>query len=136
MHFKRMIGNGGETCKVYVEGTTDDKIIKRNIYHDVTQDISTVTGTMYTHLVYIDLQPPVKTVKGLGWWRENESLPIIAYMPWHESFTPDKGVKIVLDSEGMLNGTYVIQVAKSLGYDQACVWACNIVPYRDSGTIL
>jgi hypothetical protein len=127
-----MLKRGAVSCKIYVETVSNP--IQRNLYHDVTVDIPvTPTTPYYEHKVYIDLKPPKKVVKDLNWWRDDETLPILAYMPYSAGFTPDFGTKIVV-GDGHLAGTYVVQKLASYGFDVSSLWVCNIVPYRNSGT--
>lgn len=122
-HYK-VIDNviGRQNINFYVNSL--DLSVDKNIYHDtVTEQL----GDAIPHICYIETDPPSKTVKQLGWWREGEKLPILCHIPWSDLFQPGKDDEFeVLSGEGVLEGRYVIDHTKNYGEGQAISWVCNI----------
>jgi hypothetical protein len=124
-------GKGVSKCKYYpaISGTT--QVIKRNLYHDVIEDTGPGKVNGIETYIYIDMALPAKEVKALGWWKEDDTLPIVGYMPVEEGWVPQDSALIeVGPEEGYLSGTYRVKKSTQYGQGIPCLWVINLVPKR------
>lgn len=106
--------------------------VTRNLYHDVVD--SSDKNVVDTYVV-IDVDPPVKVIKKLNWWKEDESLPFLAYFPYQDNFTPKQKDKFEVFYNGYSQGVYIINMVKTYGYTAPVIWVCNISPDRKNGSV-
>jgi hypothetical protein len=111
---------------------TNAPIVKRNLYHDVVDDTGPAVITGIPTVTYIDIMPPIKVVKEAGWWKEGDTLPIVAYIGYEGGVVPEKGAKLEVTDAGYMKGMYVIQNVKMYGKDSPIVYMCTITADRDS----
>jgi len=124
-------GKGVSTCMFYPAVSGATAVVKRNMYHDIVEQTGPGKVDGIPTFIYIDLLPPAKVVKSLGWWKEDESLPILAYMPYESNWTPEKSALVVVpENEGYLGGTWSMEKVTMYGQGVSCLWVCNIVPKR------
>jgi len=103
--------------------------VTHNVYGD---DSAEVYGTEFEHPVYIEFNPPIKVVKDLGWWQAGETLPIVCYIPYVDSWMPKFGdVIVVPPEEGYMKGTYKILSVKTYGQGVPLIWVVNLEPNRE-----
>jgi hypothetical protein len=124
-------GRGVSPCTYYPAVSGGSVVIRRNLYHDIVEDTGPGQVTGVDTYIYIDMNLPVKTVKELGWYREDESLPIVGFMPFEERWSPQTDAIITVPTEeGYLAGTYRIKKQTQYGQGVPCLWAFNLVPKR------
>jgi hypothetical protein len=136
--FKRLArkGRGVFQCKVYPVESGNSTILKRNVYHDVVEDTGPGKVNAFDSYCYFDFMPPLQTVKSLGWWKEGETLPMLAYFPVQEGVVFQKGVKFeVLTTDGIVKGMYDVLKEKSYGAGEVLLWVLSIAPYRKSSSV-
>lgn len=109
------------------------RVQDKNIYHDEQDDIYEVTAVNVR--VYLDFTAPIKVVKELGWYKEEDALPIIAYLIYESTFTPDKDDKLIVPvSEGYMSGTWMVSQVTQFGQGVPIAWALNVHQDRRFGT--
>ena len=124
-------GRGVSRCKLYPATSGNTKIVQRNLYHDIIEETGPGKIEPVDTFIFIDIAPPIKVVKALGWYKEDEGLPMIGYMPYESHWIPEKSAVIVIpEEEGYLAGTWVIEKETAYGQGVSVLWACNIVPKR------
>ncbi len=102
--------------------------VVENVYGDDSEE---VYGAEFEHPVYIEFNPPIKVVQDLGWWKAGESLPLICYIPYLDSWSPKFGDQIVVPSdEGYMSGSYKILAVKTYGQGVPLIWVVNLEPNR------
>lgn len=98
----------------------------------------------FNTLITYDVLPTIKTLRSLGWYNENEDLPIIAHIPMvYEDtengnlteFKPkiDDKIKLVSnpnDPEDADTRMYLIKKLKGVGFPSVIYYIANVVPYR------
>ena len=123
--FMAFLSLNGKSIKEAVFKVQD---ISRNLYHDIESSEDQLVSDTY---VYINSDPPVKVVKDLGWWKEDERLPILAYFPYQSDFKPKKDDIFEVFWNGYTEGNYKVNMVKAYGYSSPVVWVCNVSPVRD-----
>ena len=125
-------GKGVSPCTFYPATSGGVHIVRRNLYHDIIQDTGPGKVFGVSTFTYLELNPPIKVVKELSWWKEDEHLPQLAYIPYQDDFTPEKSAIIEIpESEGYLAGLWSIENYKMYGQGVPVLWVCHVVPKRD-----
>lgn len=102
--------------------------VEENVYGD---DSDEVYAAGFEHPVYIEFNPPIKVVQQFGWWKAGESLPLICYIPYIDSWFPKFGdLLVVPEDEGYMSGTYRILAVKTFGQGVPLIWVANLEPNR------
>lgn len=124
-------GKGVQLCNYYPATLGNVPVVRRNMYHDVVEHTGPGKVDAVPTFIFIDLNPPAKIVKQLGWWKEEETLPILGYMPYEDNWKPEKSALVEVSSnEGYLSGMWSIEKVTMYGQGVSCLWVCNIVPKR------
>lgn len=115
-----------------------------DFYGDVDERAQPYRKGFKTLITY-DVLPTIKTLRSLGWYHEQEDLPIIAHIPLlYENaetkelteFRPKIDDMIELESNpydtGEENDTrqYQIKKLKGVGFPSTIYYIANVVPYR------
>lgn len=125
-------GRGVVKADYYAATSGNVSVVQRNLYHDVIKDTGPGAILPIETLLYLELKPATKVVKQLGWWKEEDNLPILAYMP-HTTFDAEIGAKLIIGTaEGYLSGTWNISKVSMIGQGFPIVWVCQVVPDRVS----
>jgi hypothetical protein len=103
----------------------------RNFYHD---DLGT-DGSGIAIRIFIEFSAPKKVVQQYGWYKEEDALPMLGYLPWYNNINPVKGDTFeVPATEGYAVGKWYINNVLMFGQPEAIAWAFNIT--RDRKAIL
>ena len=131
----------GVLCTVYTIGGTHEET--HDFYGDVSDDIISYSNKFSTYITF-DTHPTIKTLKSLGWYIDNTTLPILAYIPViygdalsHNQYTPQIDDRITLPSNCNLyhdvirdEESFLIKKMVGQGYPDVVYYVANLVPYR------
>lgn len=111
-----------------------------DFYNDVDEEDS-FEDEIQTNLTYEEV-PSIKTLKSLGWYIENESFPVIAYIPvtyWRAkekddlTYYPEVDDKVIIQANpiDMRNNSerqFLIKDFKGNGFPNTIYYTCKMVP--------
>lgn len=131
----------GVLCTVYTIGGTHEET--HDFYGDVSDDIISYSNKFSTYITF-DTHPTIETLKSLGWYIDNTTLPVLAYIPViygdalsRNQYTPQIDDRIVLPSNCNLyhdvirdEESFLIKKMVGQGYPDVVYYVANLVPYR------
>lgn len=115
-----------------------------DFYGDVDEKAHPYHKGFQTHITYDNL-PTIQTLRSLGWYHEEEDLPVIAHIPllYEDTdngnlteFKPKINDLVVLqsnpydDSKDNDHMCYLIKKLKGSGFPSTIYYIANLVPYR------
>lgn len=114
--------------------------------HDFYGDVNPETAYNVGVATYVtfDTNPSVQTLKSLGWYVDNDSMPILAYIPVYyedglkvSQYTPSVDDKISLPVNSTLTGdvlhdveSFLVKKLVGQGYPDVIYYVVNLVPMR------
>lgn len=131
----------GVLCMVHTIGGTHEET--HDFYGDVSDDITSYSNKFATYITF-DTHPTIKTLKSLGWYIDNTTLPVLAYIPViygdalnRKQYTPQIDDRIVLPADCNLyhdvirdEESFLIKKMVGQGYPDVVYYVANLVPYR------
>jgi len=130
----------GIPAKIYSIKPHEDS---HDFYGDIDERSNPYVSGFDTLITY-DVLPTIQTLRNLGWYQEQEDLPIIAHIPllYEDTlnglteFRPKIDDKIELISNPLDEDIncdkqfYLIKKLKGVGFPHTIYYIANIVPYR------
>lgn len=131
----------GVLCTVHTIGGTHEET--HDFYGDVSDEITSYSSKFTTYITF-DTHPTIKTLKSLGWYIDNNTLPILAYIPViygddqnRKQYTPQIDDRIILPADRTLyqdvvrdEESFLIKKLVGQGYPDVVYYVANLVPYR------
>jgi len=131
----------GVLCMVHTIGGTHEET--HDFYGDVSDEITSYSNKFATYITF-DTHPTIKTLKSLGWYIDNTTLPVLAYIPViygdalnRKQYTPQIDDRIVLPADCNLyhdiirdEESFLIKKMVGQGYPDVVYYVANLVPYR------
>lgn len=134
----------GTYCRVDIIKKVNTNEEVYDIYNDIQRDEDAYSGSFYTYITF-DTTPTIKTLKSLGWYIDNDTLPILAYIPilYKDSsgnvleYLPSIDDKITLPSNPTISNdilsdsdSFLIKKLVGQGYPNIVYYIANLVHHR------
>lgn len=134
----------GVCCSIHTIKKTNENEEVYDIYNDIQRDENAYDNSFMTYMTF-DTTPTIKTLKSLGWYIDNDTLPVIAYIPLIYqnkdgqilSYNPSIDDKIVLPSNHTLSSdiladeeSFLIKKLVGQGYPDTVYYVANLVHHR------
>jgi len=134
----------GVYCRIETIKKTNENEEVYDLYNDIQKDEDAYDYSFRTYITF-DTTPTIKTLKSLGWYIDNDTLPVIAYIPLIyiddtetiQEYAPSIDDKIILPSNKTLGNdilsdeeSFIIKKLVGRGYPDTTYYVANLVHHR------